>query len=118
VERDWYNHHQAKVGGTPNLATASPQLASRTGAATTGSQHSATTVPTATPRVSARALPAPTALTSPARIPVPREGRWSAIDQASAGRPWAYATMIRPDALHTSVLDAVVWIDPHLARLR
>ena len=27
VERHWYAHHQAKVGGTPNVATAAPQLA-------------------------------------------------------------------------------------------
>ncbi len=127
AERNWYNHHQAKVGGTPNVATATPQLASPTGAAPTGSgsasgapasrsQHSATTESPGAPVASPRALPPPPALTSPAPIPVPGEGRWSAIDHASAGQPGAYATVIRPDAVHTSVLDAVVWLDPHLVR--
>jgi hypothetical protein len=46
------------------------------------------------------------------------EGQWSPIDHTSAGAPGAYATVIRPDAVHTSVLDAVVWLDPHVVRLR
>ena len=27
-----------------------------------------------------------------------------------------YATQVRPDSVHTSVLDGLVWIDPKLAR--
>jgi hypothetical protein len=142
VERNWYNHHQAKVGGTPNVATAAPRLAARaaptgTTSATANAPATATpatasppTAPTApaagtAPAVSAaapdaatQALPAPTAVPSPAATPVAGEGQWRPIDQAAAGRPGMFATLIRPDAVHTSVLDAVVWIDPHVVRLR
>jgi hypothetical protein len=34
------------------------------------------------------------------------------------GVPGAYVTSLRPDAVHTSVLDAVIWIDPTVFRLR
>ena len=129
AERNWYNHHQAKVGGTPDVATATPQLASpdRRGTDRQRECLGRTDQPVAafgherlTGRAGAspRALPPPPALTSPAPIPVPGEGRWTAIDHASTGQPGAYATVIRPDAVHTSVLDAVVWLDPHLVRLR
>jgi hypothetical protein len=120
VERNWYDHHQAKVGGTPNVATAKPRLASPTAIAATARSAAQpfNTASSAPPVASTGALPAPAALPSPVPVPVAGEGQWSPIDHASVGPPGAYATMIRPDAAHTSVLDAVVWIDPHLVRLR
>ena len=44
VERRWYDHHQAKVGGTPNVSTATPQLAVT--AATSSTTASTTQRPT------------------------------------------------------------------------
>jgi hypothetical protein len=35
-----------------------------------------------------------------------------------SGAPGAYVTEVRPDSVHTSYLDAVVWLDPHLLSLR
>lgn len=60
----------------------------------------------------------PTTLVSPAADKVAQEGVWTGIGTASNGRYGAYATLIRPDAVHTSVLDAVVWIDPTMLSLR
>ena len=138
VERRWYDHHQAKVGGDPGVAIATPRLADAAPAATTRtvpqiaepstaptseSRPTATAPPAATSTVASppaglQPLPAPAPLTSPAPNPVADEGRWTPIDSASNGAPGAYATLIRPDDVHTSILDAVVWIDPHIAALR
>ncbi len=144
VERRWYDHHQAKVGGTPAVAAATPRLADPAAPPTFESQPTATAPSAATSTTRARsaapapssapaassapaessapvgsqALPAPAALTSPAPTPVDGEGQWSPIDHASTGPPGAYATLIRPDDVHTSILDAVAWIDPHVVQLR
>ena len=34
------------------------------------------------------------------------------------GKPGAYVTVIRPDAVYTSALDAVVWFDPSVMSFR
>lgn len=135
VERRWYDHHQAKVGGAPGVDAATPRLADVTSTTTiapkatassatrTSEPRSTATAPsaassTATASPAARVLPAPEPLISPASTPVPGEGQWTPIDGASAGSPGAYATLVRPDDVHTSVLDAVVWLDPHVVALR
>ena len=158
VERRWYDHHQAKVGGTPAVAAATPRLADPSASPPTSeSQPTATApsaaiptvqaspaAPTSEPRPTETAqsaatptkqaspgapavtsappapasLPAPAPLTSPSPSPVDGEGQWSPIDQSTAGVAGAYATLIRPDDVHTSILDAVVWIDPHVVALR
>lgn len=154
VERYWYDHHQAKVGGVPNpladqLAIeptttsvgqveptasraigASPGgVSSPAGSSPAGPDSSATAVsappgqsspagtnPAVPHGTSTPALPAP--LTSPASSPIATEGVWHGIGASSNGRYGAYATVIRPDDVHTSVLDAVVWIDPSVLALR
>ncbi len=68
--------------------------------------------------VAAVALPAPAALRTPARSPIQGEGEWTPIGPTVAGVAGAYGTLIRPDDVHTSVLDAVVWIDPGRLALR
>jgi len=66
-------------------------------------------------------LPPPARLRTPAAAPIADEGAWTAIGPVVAGTggsTGAYGTLIRPDDVHTSVLDAVVWIDPHVLELR
>jgi hypothetical protein len=46
------------------------------------------------------------------------EGQWRPFGPKVNGVQGAYVTSIRPDAEHTSVLDAVVWFDPTVLRLR
>jgi hypothetical protein len=64
------------------------------------------------PTTVAPPTPAPAPLTSPASPALPNEGRWIALGPSVNGTPGAYVTEIRPDAVHTSYLDAVVWLDP------
>jgi hypothetical protein len=146
-ERRWYQHHQAKIGGAPDASIAQPQLATSLPATTSSPTHgpvtadpstttasSTTTTRNATPTASTTtaaaaqpspanvtALPAPAALQTPAAAPIAGEGAWSSIGPVVAGTngsTGAYGTLIRPDAVHTSVLDAVVWIDPHVLAMR
>jgi len=174
VEKYWYAHHQAKVGGaptanadalgiqpvgvaatsvggTPTAATSvavpgvgvaqkSPNAGGSVGTATTVSSSSSpassnsaagqtgagpSAIPTnaATPAPAITVAPAggpnlPAPLISPAPDPVANEGTWSGIGAQVGGRYGAYATLIRPDAVHTSILDAVVWMDPSALSLR
>jgi Phosphodiester glycosidase len=145
VEKYWYDHHQAKVGGAPSQAAA--QLTISTGvpspaaAPVSAATHPVSTVgvaaaPASTPAGALPVTPAssspvastasapaavtqpvtpanpPAALVSPSPNPVAQEGQWKGIGAAIDGHYGAYATLIRPDDVHTSVLDAVVWIDP------
>ncbi len=77
----------------------------------------ATTTPAVGTPTSAERRPPPR-LSSPTNAPLANEGTWSPIGPLVGGRHGAYATLIRPDAVHTSVLDAVVWIDPALLSFR
>jgi hypothetical protein len=148
IERWWFANHQAKIGGTPDLsagpqvvaepnATPRASTAPLSGAVETlpdpaaGQQVStvpnATPVPATTP-VAATAPPAlpiapghlvpPGPLASPAAAAVAKEGQWAPFGPLVNGVQGAYVTSIRPDAIHTSVLDAVIWIDPTVLRLR
>jgi hypothetical protein len=63
-------------------------------------------------------LPPPAPLHTPAATPIADEGVWAPIGPTSGGVAAAYGTLIRPDDVHTSILDAVVWIDPHVLRFR
>ncbi len=110
LEKYWYEHHQAKVGGTPKPIRAPdrPSVAA--------ADPAAAGIPNVAPALSGPGVPA--ALRSPAAGPVPNEGVWTALGPTNAGRSGAYMTMIRPDAVHTSVLDAVVEFDPKVVSFR
>jgi hypothetical protein len=70
------------------------------------------------PAPSARNLPPhltpPPNLTSPAANPVPDEGVWQPVGTPVDGVPAIYVTRVRPDAVHTSVLASLMWIDTKL----
>jgi hypothetical protein len=142
VERYWYAHHQAKVGGTPDPNAIAPQLAlaapttvasGAASAATTlpGTESSLATGGSVTPATRSSsaaesttvAPPAPSEvdvpadLVSPASPPVANEGHFEPF-LTSSGRVGMYVTMIRPDAVHTSSLVAVVWLNPKVVSLR
>ncbi|MEO6158810.1 MAG: hypothetical protein ABIQ39_14435 [Ilumatobacteraceae bacterium] len=164
VERTWYDHHQAPIGGQPSADARSLGIETQDSPGpTTSSAVPATTLPAIGPEgppignaigapatispstiapatiapatTAARGLDPPAPLVSPASQPVAGEGQWLGIGpqtpgigpqtpgQPDAGLPdagrWAaYGTLIRPDAVHTSVLDAVVWMDPTLLEFR
>jgi hypothetical protein len=49
---------------------------------------------------------------------LPGEGRWRPTGPLVNGRPAMYVTEVRPDAVHTSILTTLVWMDPTALRLR
>ena len=102
VQHWWYSNHAPKKGGVPSH---------RIGVASPPGSWQARSV--RTPR-SVPHTPRPLDLTSPAAHPVPNEGHWLAIGPRVDGIPTMYETQIRPDAVHTSVLDGLVWMDPKL----
>ena len=123
VERWWYDHHQARVGGVPKPSAGASVIAGpdttvtgRTAPTTVGS--SAPTVVGSTTTAAPHHLVPPEPLTTPVDTPVSGEGQWKPFGPAVGSVQGAYVTNIRPDAVHTSVLDAVVWIDPTVLDLR
>ncbi len=63
-------------------------------------------------------LPAPAPLTSPADPAQPGEGQWQAVGPVIGGTAGLYTTQIRPDAVHTSFLELVAWMDPKVVRFQ
>jgi hypothetical protein len=66
------------------------------------------------PRPPAHLDPPPT-VQSPVRSPLPGEGVWQPIGATVHGVPAVYATRVRADAIHTSILASMMWIDTKLA---
>jgi hypothetical protein len=111
-ENFWYTHHQPKKGGAPAGSLAN---AIREGAATTTTVAGATSTTVPDPLASA-ALPPPPPIRSIVANPLPGEGEWSPLGQPVDGRPAMYAAYVRPDAVYTSLVTGVAWIDPNVAR--
>jgi Phosphodiester glycosidase len=94
VERWWYSHHPPPKGGKPANGLIPATGRSISGAAS-GPQH----------------LPPPPPVTPIASPPLPGEGQWRPIGRTVAGVPTMYATDLRPDPVHTSLVTAVAWMD-------
>ena len=56
----------------------------------------------------------PAAIVSPAKNPLPNEGVWQPTKIVVNGKVAIEVTRIRPDSVHTSFLDTMVWMDPKL----
>ncbi|MBV8463743.1 MAG: phosphodiester glycosidase family protein [Acidimicrobiales bacterium] len=99
VENEWYSHHPPPVGGKPQPgAIHRPKAAPKVVAA--GPEH----------------LPPPAAMTPQASPPIPGEGQWSPAGRSVQGIPSVYVTTLRPDAVHTSEVAGVAWLDTKLLR--
>ena len=101
VENWWYSHHPPPVGGRP-LAAALP-LQPHVRPATTGAHLEV-----------AAHLPTPAPLASFTRPSLPGEGTWKPVGRLVRGIPAVYETFLRPDAVHTSVVDGIAWMDTKL----
>ncbi len=106
VERWWYSHHPPPVGGQPG---GDLTFAAGTPAGPTGESEPDMSSPARTPP--------PQAVVTPAGTPLPNEGVWQPVGPPVHGVPAMYATQLRPDNVHTSLVAGLVWIDPKLARL-
>jgi len=96
IEHWWYTHHQPPKGGTPKhgLPKAAPLP----------------TPTTAPPPV------VPINITPIAPKPLPGEGVWAPTGKLVGGRPAVYATFLRPDPVHTSLVTGAAWMDTKLLK--
>ncbi len=96
VETEWYKLNPPKVGGKPPAGSF--------------------TGPTLPTRSIPQALHAPSRLHSPAGAWLPGEGVWHPAGRMVDGVPAILTTTVRPDALHTSYVVGVAWMDTRLLR--
>ena len=93
AETEYNKLHPALKGGTP-------------------SQHAIPTVPTVQISKGVQPLAPPAPLKTPAAVPLAHEGVWYPAGRLTAtGVPAVYTTFIRPDAIHTSYVVGVAWMD-------
>jgi Phosphodiester glycosidase len=101
AENLWYSHHPPPVGGAPAKGSIPDLRSSAKG----------------TPAIGGPAhLPVPARMTSPAGRRLHGEGAWHPAGRLVGGIPAVYETWVRPDAVHTSLVIGVAWMDTKLLR--
>ena len=101
AEDTWYTWHAPPKGGKP-AAGAIPK-------------PTASSSPSTLPVASGPAhLPAPAAIVPFVSTPTPGEGQWHAIGRTVDGVPTMYAAYLRPNAVYTSLVTGVAWMDTKL----
>jgi hypothetical protein len=98
VEKKWYSDHKPPAGGTV-LAKDLPKFPSHPA----GYYHS-----------SSAALAAPASVAPIIHAALAGEGHWVPIGRPVDGAAAVYATYLRPDPAHTSVVTGVAWMDTNL----
>lgn len=98
LEAEQYRLHPAKVGGS-------------VGQGAFGSGQTSVKIP------SSGHLAVPPRIISPVATPAPGEGVWHPVGRFTAnGIPAVYEAFVRPDAVHTSYVVGVAWMDPTLLK--
>ena len=105
IEHWWYSHHQPPVGG--KLKHGIPQGKGLAGNAQART-HTGPVVPTH--------LAAPVNMQPLVTTPLPGEGVWKPTGRTVAGLPAVYTAYFRPDAIHTSLVAAAMWMDTTLLK--
>jgi hypothetical protein len=100
VEKEWYSHHQPPVGGKPAAGLITKAHGGATPPVTSSVAH----------------LPPPAAIAPFASPAIPGEGQWSAAGRLVHGLPAVYETRMRPDAVHTSEVVGIAWMDTKLLK--
>ena len=103
VENLWYSHHAPPKGGQPPRG-AIP--------AVSGS------APPAVPASVAPHLSPPVPIVPLASPALPGEGIWHPAGRKVGGVAALYEAFLRPDAVHTSLVAGVAWMDTTLLRLQ
>ncbi|MGO8864475.1 MAG: phosphodiester glycosidase family protein [Acidimicrobiales bacterium] len=101
AESEWYSHHPPPVGGRPRRGAIPAPRSSKSASV------SASTV---------AQLASPAAIAPIASPPVAGEGQWHPAGRPVDGVPAVYEAYLRPDAVHTSVVVGVAWMDTKLLR--
>ncbi len=107
VENWWYTSHPPPTGGRPARPITAVGLPAQHGHLSRVRKPAAVVV-AHTPR--------PANVVSPVANPLPNEGVWIPVGPRVSGLPTMEETQVRPDAVHTSLLDGLVWMDPKLVR--
>ena len=101
TENEWYSHHPPRVGGKPPA----------------GAIRQPGVVPVVTPTAVTPVHLAPPTPIAPVVTPaIPGEGQWSPAGRLVGGIPAVYTTTLRPDAVHTSYVVGVAWMDTKLLK--
>lgn len=99
VENEWYSHHAPRVGGQPPKGSIRDPRAAPA-AVSTGPVH----------------LPPPAPIVPFASPAISGEGQWAPAGRLVGGVPALYVTTLRPDAVHTSYVVGVAWMDTKLLK--
>src|SRR5204863_8400919 len=105
-ERRWHTTNPPPTGGKPAAITTQKTVVDTT---------DTSSAPPTYPQI--LHLPPPTA-----RVPTPaadvqeNEGVWQPTGRLVSGQPAVYTTYVRPDAVHTSYLTGLMWLDTKLLR--
>jgi len=103
IENWWLSNHQPKSGGEPDRAINGVDVEEAG--------------PTTTVKSVAPHLPKPTNVQVPEGVtPVANEGVWLPVGPMVRGAQAMYTTQVRPDSVHTSILDGLTWMDPKLVK--
>lgn len=145
AENVWYRINQPKTGGRPKGAAAAQLTAAArqhsSGTSSSGSTASSAGQSGSNPSAgsssssvgsssssgssassssgvlsSSAPLPAPAPIKPFVAHPMPGEGQWRPLGRYVNGHPAMYVSYLRPDAIHTSLVASVAWIDPRLVR--
>ncbi len=102
-ENWWLSNHQPKAGGEPDRSI---------GAIDVEEAGPTTTVKSIAPH-----LPKPANVAVPEGVaPAANEGVWLPVGPMVGGAQPMYSTQVRPDSIHTSILDGLTWMDPKLLK--
>ncbi len=98
AENTWYTWHAPPKGGKPAPGAIPKAVTATTLPVASGPAH----------------LPAPAAITPFVADPTPGEGQWHPIGRTVDGIPTMYAAFLRPNAVNTSLVTGVAWMDTEL----
>jgi hypothetical protein len=98
AENTWYSMHAPPKGGKPAQGAIPAPTRTTTTTAPAGPAH----------------LAAPAALVPFVASPTPGEGQWHPIGRTVDGVPAMYAAYLRPNAVNTSLVTGVAWMDTKL----
>ena len=118
AEDFYYTHFDiTPVGGTPTtsavIAAPSPNASGPSASLSSSPGSSSSAAPTV---VLPAHLAPPANMDSPAKPALADEGVWQPVGSPVEGIPAMYATRIRADSVHTSVLASMLWIDTKLVQ--
>ncbi len=98
AENTWYTWHAPPKGGKPSK----------------GAIPAPTSSPATTQPAGPTHLPAPAAIAPFVATPTAGEGQWHPIGRTVGGIPAMYAAYLRPNAVNTSLVTGVAWMDTKL----